>query len=96
MVIKPFYIGVTNYVEQTALTNFMLYLSMYGQAHLLEKCREQVELFNNVDKIEDVSYRELIYRRKRALLNKMNVIAAEYGLHFGLQVIDGKLTFSEV
>ena len=96
VVVKPFFIRVTNYVEQTALTNFMLYISMYGQTHLLEKCREQVELFNNVDKIEDVCYRELIYRRKRALLNKMNVIAAEHGLHFGLQVIDGKLTFSEV
>ena len=96
VVIKPFYIRVTDYVEQTALMNLMLYLSMYGQSYLFEKFREQVELFNNVDNIEDVCYRELIYRRKRAFLNKMNVIEAEYGLRFGLRVIDGKLTFSGV
>ena len=88
--IKLFSDRVKDSVENVMLTNISLYIGMYGIRGLLGKVEDRLELFNNVDSIEDPFRREIVYRQKRAFLAKMNLCSVEKGVPY-LHVISSSL-----
>ena len=87
-IVKLFSDRVDTFVENTAVTNVLLYIGMHGMDQFLHVLHARLNLFNNVDSIADAFCREIVYRQKKAFLAKMNLCEVERSLSH-LSVLTG-------